>query len=402
MNIVVAGVGYVGLVTGLGLAKLGHNIFFLDVDSVKIKKLSNKEAPFFEPELDNFLEDENIISKCTFTSDYNQLPWVDIDIFMICVQTPISDDGVVDTSYLETVFCEIDKFLKPETVVCIKSTIHPDALESIFNSSDLPRERIVFNPEFLREGSAFLNFFEPDRIVIGSNNEKNAKTVASLYEKIESEILYTDPVSSQLIKYLSNTYLPLRLSFVNEASQITKSMGGNLNQVLYGIGLDKRIGSGYFRPSPGWGGSCFPKDVKEIKNIANSRNLDLPLINNIDISNSNHKSWFADKIIEIKNSNRLDRITLIGAAFKEDTDDLRDSPTLHIYSILKSKNEPVEIYDNTVVLDDKYNQISKIFDNSLFVEMYPLGEKLLNILNSNLNDLSKYYYFRYWEEKLDI
>ena len=197
---------------------------------------------------------------------------------MVCVQTPSLESNQIDTSFVKKVFMSIQNYINDNTVVCIKSTIHPEALEKIVADLSFDHSRIVFNPEFLREGSAFTDFFQPDRIVIGSIDKKNAKKVGLLYKDLDTEILFTDPVSSQLIKYLSNAYLPLRLSFVNEASQIIIAMGGNLKETLKGIGMDTRIGQNYFRPSPGWGGSCFPKDVAEINSIIKSNNLTLPLI----------------------------------------------------------------------------------------------------------------------------
>ena len=166
MNIVIIGVGYVGLVTGLGLAKLNHTIQFLDTDFQKIDKLKNKISPFYEPELENYLNDNEIMSRSSFESEYNEINWDDADIVMICVQTPSSENNEVDTSYLVRVFESIAEFVDEKTVVCIKSTIHPEAINSTIDSSKFSYDQIVFNPEFLREGSAFQDFFNPDRIVI--------------------------------------------------------------------------------------------------------------------------------------------------------------------------------------------------------------------------------------------
>ena len=255
MKIVIAGVGYVGLVTGLGLAKLDNKIQFLDIDSNKINKLKDKELPFYEPGLKELFVDPDVYDNITFHDSYSKIDWVNLDIFMICVQTPSTTDGSLDTSFMTNVFSELNLHLENNTIVCIKSTIHPTAVNSFLESSDIKSERIVFNPEFLREGSAIDDFFNPDRIVIGSDDLDNAQKIATIYENFSSEILFTDPISSQLIKYLANTYLPLRLSFANEASQLVSTMGGTLRDVLKGIGLDTRIGQNYFcllytSPSP--------------------------------------------------------------------------------------------------------------------------------------------------------
>ena len=210
---------------------------------------------------------------------------------------------------------------------------------------------------------------------------------------MESEIIFTDPISSQLIKYLSNAYLPLRLSFVNEASRLIDSLNANQLDVLKGVGLDSRIGGQYFRPSPGWGGSCFPKDVLEIQQIAKENNLDLPVIQSISNSNREHLLWFSKKLIEILKINNLQKIILLGAAFKENTDDTRYSPTFEIYNILKKDIENVEIYDENLTLDNKYNQISSFEENALYVEMYPMGDKVEN----QVVELSNIVYFRFWD-----
>ncbi len=397
MNIVVIGVGYVGLVSGLGLAKLKHNIQFLDIDELKIDSLKKHQPPFFEPELSDYLNNKEILCNISFSSEYKNIAWDNVDIVMVCVQTPSLENNQIDTSFVSKVFKSLENYVNDNTVVCIKSTIHPEALEKIFADSSFDDSRIVFNPEFLREGSAFTDFFQPDRIVIGSTNKENADKVGSLYEELDTEILYTDPISSQLIKYLSNAYLPLRLSFVNEASQIISVMGGNLQETLKGIGLDTRIGQNYFRPSPGWGGSCFPKDVAEINSIIKSHNLISPLISNINKSNSNHQEWFADYLINLKNEKIFENIFLIGIAFKDNTDDLRHSPTISIYKILDSKSQSVHIFD----LDNfQYNdsEIKQNFlEKSLVVEMYPIGTNLRAKVQEELKAIDEFVYIKFWE-----
>ena len=397
MNIVVIGVGYVGLVTGLGLAKLNHNIQFLDIDITKVDKLKNKIAPFYEPLLDKNLNEPDIADKISFHHEYNNVDWTSVDIIMICVQTPNSSNNDVDATFLTNVFESISEFIDQNKIICIKSTIHPEALDDTLESSKFSPDQIVFNPEFLREGSAFQDFFNPDRIVVGSVDKTNAEKVALLYKDLDTKIIFTDPISSQLIKYLSNAYLPLRLSFVNEASQLIKTLGGNLSETLHGIGLDSRIGTEYFRPSAGWGGSCFPKDVAEINSIINSKNLNTPLISNIIDSNNQHQIWFSDFILEQKKEQKLKHIILIGVAFKENTDDTRYSPTISIYDILNSKGESVKIFDlNTEKFGD-YNIVNQFQDRSLILEMYPLDAESAKVIEDELSKLNQYKYLRFWE-----
>jgi len=393
MNIVVIGVGYVGLVTGLSLVKLGNKVTFLDTDLSKIQMLNQKEPTFDEPELLDYLTNDKTAKNASFCHSYEDIKWEDTDIVLICVQTPVDENGELDSQFIKKVFSSINGVVTNKTTVCIKSTIHPSALQKVLSEIDYNFQDLVFNPEFLREGSAFYDFFNTDRIIIGSENLEKSQIIANLYEELESEIIFTDPISSQLIKYLSNAYLPLRLSFVNEASRLIDSLNANQSDVLKGVGLDSRIGDQYFRPSPGWGGSCFPKDVIEIQQIAKENNLDLPVIQSISNSNREHLLWFSKKLKEIMNINNLQKIILLGAAFKENTDDTRYSPTFEIYNILKKENENVEIYDENMTLDNKYNQIFSFEENALYVEMYPMGNKVEN----QIVGLNNIVYFRFWD-----
>ena len=393
MNIVVIGVGYVGLVTGLSLVKLGNKVTFLDTDLNKIQLLNKKEPTFDEPELLDYLTNDKTAKNASFCHSYEDIKWEDTDIVLICVQTPVDDNGELNSQFIKKVFSSINGLVTNKTTVCIKSTIHPSALQKVLSEINFRYEDLVFNPEFLREGSAFHDFFNTDRIIIGSENLEKSQIIANLYRELESEIIFTDPISSQLIKYLSNAYLPLRLSFVNEASRLIDSLSANQNDVLKGVGLDSRIGDQYFRPSPGWGGSCFPKDVMEIQQIAKENNLDLPVIKSISNSNNKHLLWFSNKLKEIMKINNLQKIILLGAAFKENTDDTRYSPTFEIYNILKKDKQNVTIYDEGLTLDNKYNQILSFEENALYVEMYPMGDKVENEI-VKLNNIK---YFRFWD-----
>lgn len=397
MNIVIIGVGYVGLVSGLAFAKTDNNVQFLDLDVSKIDDLKKKKAPFFEPLLEEYLNDEKINQSVSFHSEYDDVDWDTAEIIMVCVQTPTTIENKIDSSFLNNVFKSLSELTNDQSIICIKSTIHPEAIQEILDNSSLNNEDIVFNPEFLREGQAFNDFFNPDRVVIGAVNKRNAERVAELYKNLNTELILTDPISSQLIKYLSNAYLPLRLSFVNEASQIIKKLGGNLSQTLLGIGLDSRIGNNYFRPSPGWGGSCFPKDVTEINSIIKANNLTTPLISNINESNKQHQNWFSNYLIKQIQEKNLDSICLIGLAFKEDTDDTRNSPTISIYENLKLLKKNVYIYDFSNTEDDSFDIRQSFAENSLIVEMYPLSDENQTKITKEINKLENYDYLKFWE-----
>ena len=395
MQLVIVGVGYVGLITGLSFAKIGYKVSFIDTDKDKINDLNHYRPPFIEPELEDYLLNSKVQQNIQFFDNYNDIKWDVIDAVIICVQTPTTEEGEVDTMYISSVFDNIKNLIDNDFIICIKSTIHPLALEKVFKDSSIHYEDVVFNPEFLREGSAFDDFFHTDRVIVGSLNNDNMKKIGELYSSINTEIIYTDPISSQLIKYLSNAYLPLRLSFVNEASRIIDVLEANQEDVLKGIGLDSRIGLDYFRPSPGWGGSCFPKDVQEIQTLAKNQNLNLPLVQSIINSNDVHISWFSDKLVDMLRANDLQKVCLIGASFKENTDDVRHSPTFVIYKKLQELGIIVEIYDKFVSLDFVSNDINSLKDDSLIVEMFPLGDSY-NELQDKIKELKHTVYYRFW------
>ena len=396
MNIVVIGVGYVGLITGLSLAKLGHKITFLDIDSSKISNLSNGTPTFSEPNLDSYLNNEEIKKSTQFFDKYESIDWNNIDVVLICVQTPIDDSGDLNSSFIKNVFSSLESNISDKSVVCVKSTIHPAAIDDVFKDLSLNYDDLVFNPEFLREGSAFEDFFQTDRIILGSNNKQNSELIAKIYDGVDTEILFMDPISSQLVKYLSNAYLPMRLSFVNEASRLIDVLNANQKDVLNGVGLDSRIGQEYFRPSPGWGGSCFPKDVKELQSLSHLSNLNLSLINAINNSNSEHIDWFSNKIKDLLLHNQLKKVILLGASFKENTDDIRYSPSIKIYSKLIEYEIDVSIYDENFIFPKDIKQTTSIIDNSLIVEMYP-QEETYNKLKKQIQSMNNLIYFRFWE-----
>ena len=395
MNIVIIGTGYVGLVTGVGLASLGNKVTFIDLDTDKISKLNNKKLPFYEPGLDKYFEDEQVFERMHFASNYSDVNWEDEEIVFVCVQTPNNlDTNSVDTKFLESAITEVSNVNNKNLVITIKSTIPPYEIEKICNKVGLDVDSLTFNPEFLREGTAVEDFFNPDRIVIGGNDSSKVKKLEDLYSDFKAEIIITDPISSQLIKYLANTYLPLRLSFVNEAARLVNSSGGNLDDVLKGVGMDTRIGQHYFRPSPAWGGSCFPKDVVEVNNFYDPNEVNVPLIANIIESNKIQTKWTANMLKSIYAEKNLSGIVLVGAAFKEDTDDLRNSPTLDIYSELIEENFNTKIYDDLIKSEDylSLKDFENIDSPHLIAIMYPVKEKLMSKINDIVSRTNSFLY----------
>ena len=395
MNLVVIGTGYVGLVTGVGFASLGNTVDFIDLDEKKVSKLSNKQVPFYEPGLEEHFQNNETFSRMSFTSSYEEIDWELTDVAFICVQTPNNlETNSVDTRFLESAITEINSLNNSKLVVTVKSTIPPYEIEKVCNKVGMDKNEITFNPEFLREGTAIEDFFKPDRIVIGGNDPKKLSVLKELYSSFDAELIETDPISSQLIKYLANTYLPLRLSFVNEAARLIDYSKGNQQDVLKGVGLDSRIGSHYFRPSPAWGGSCFPKDLIEVNNFYKEGEVTLPLISNIVESNDIQTKWTVNKLTSILSNENINSVLLIGAAFKEDTDDLRNSPTLDIYKMLIQKDVKTFIYDEMVELAE-YNSVDNlddISDKTLVVLMYPIKKKLMEKIETILTGTNSILY----------
>ena len=395
MNLVVIGTGYVGLVTGVGFASLGHSVSFIDLDENKVLKLKDKQVPFYEPGLEEHFQNNKTFSRMSFTSSYEEIKWEETDVAFICVQTPNNlETNSVDTRFLESSITEINNLNNRKLVVTVKSTIPPYEIEKVCNKVGMDKNKITFNPEFLREGTAIEDFFQPDRIVIGGNDPEKLLVLRELYKDFDAELIETDPISSQLIKYLANTYLPLRLSFVNEAARLIDYSNGNQEDVLKGVGLDSRIGSHYFRPSPAWGGSCFPKDLIEVNNFYKEGEVTLPLISNIIESNDIQTKWTVDKLTSILSNENIKSVLLIGAAFKEDTDDLRNSPTLDIYKMLLQKDVNTNIYDEMVELAE-YNSVDNLDDISektLVVLMYPIKKTLMERVETILSDTNSILY----------
>jgi|TARA_B100002052_G_scaffold46718_1_gene39571 UDPglucose 6-dehydrogenase len=374
MNISIIGAGYVGLITGVGFAKLGNKVSIVDLNHDLIQKLNNNQMPFYEPDLEDYIKNPEVAENIFFYSDYESSIDKNTDMVFVCVQTPTDfESGKTDTTYLKNVLVKLNNFNNYEFTICIKSTVNSKLIKNICKEINLEYEKIIFNPEFLREGSALFDFFNPDRIVIGGSDINSLDKCLKLYDSFECEKIITDSISSQIIKYLSNTYLAMRLSFVNETFKLVSEFGGNPNQILNAIGKDNRIGNHYFRPSPGWGGSCFPKDVKEVSNFLQN-DYQSPLISKIIESNELHMDWFADYLLRSLKDKNLSNIILIGAPFKENTDDMRESPTLKIYDRLANKFQNTFILDLKVKLASDYKLIESIEDleeDTLYVEMFP-------------------------------
>src|SRR5215207_167528 len=258
-RIAIVGTGYVGLTTGACFAHLGHEVVCADVDADKIDRLSRGEIPIVEHGLDRLVEEGLRSGRLRFVVGAAQAV-VDCDIAFLCVPTPQGDDGSADLSYIEQAAREIAAALPYESVVVNKSTVPVGSARVVERVLDRPDVKVVSNPEFLREGSAVQDFLKPDRIVVGSTDQAAAIKVSSLYLGVAAPVIVTDPASAETIKYAANAFLATKLSFVNAVAAICEGVGADVNDVVLGLGYDKRIGHDFLKPGPGWGGSCFDGD----------------------------------------------------------------------------------------------------------------------------------------------
>lgn len=353
-RIAVVGLGYVGLTTAVGMAKLGHKVLGFDIDSPKVSMLSVGKSPIFEEGLEKELGIKIKSQNLTFTNQLAQVANFEPEFIFVCVGTPQDETGAADLSILNSVSVQISAIAPPESILVVKSTVPVGTGQIIVDSIDRNDIFVASNPEFLREGTAIRDFMEPDRIVVGSNSPEVAKRVLALYEAIDSPKLETSLESSELIKYASNAYLAMRLSFVNDIAALSEKTNAHVEHVLRGMGLDKRIGTSFLKPGPGWGGSCFPKDTRALVSIAQSAGSPLPLIEAAISSNRAALGRAVETITELAAGDLSNKVVAVwGVAFKANTDDVRGSPALEIINALLMRGAIVNSYDPVAVAPDQ-------------------------------------------------
>jgi UDPglucose 6-dehydrogenase len=351
-NISLFGTGYVGLVTALGLVELGHEVTAVDIDLNRIKDLKKGYLPFYEPGLKKILKKALTAGKIHFTDD-GELAANSNDVIFIAVGTPAKEDGRVELSYIRKVFDTVMENLLSSKTIVIKSTVPPGTTESLIEQYSLELEEtkshIVFFPEFLREGSALHDFFHPDRLVIGSDSDKAAKVITEiLYPLISSgefPVLKCSPVSAEMIKYSSNIMLAARIALINELAELSESVGGDIRDIAAGIGSDSRIGAGFLKSGPGFGGSCFGKDLSGLYNAGRYRGVELGLVREILNSNEKQKLRPALKAEQALHTLRGKKIAVLGLSFKADTDDVRGSAAFEVIDYLLRKGAQVKAHD---------------------------------------------------------
>lgn len=345
MQVAVIGAGYVGLVTGAGLAYLGHTVRLGERDPEKLETLAAGKVPFFEVGLDRLLE-EGIENKLlSFHSD-NKEAAEGARVVFIALPTPPDEDGSADTSYIEGALDELGPLLVPGTVVVLKSTVPVGSVARFQARLDGfgVEATVISNPEFLREGSAVGDFLHPDRIVIGTRSQEAAEVMMELYQSLQAPVVVTDPPSSEMIKYASNAYLATRITFANAIANLCESVGADVKDVLLGMGYDRRVGFHFLNPGPGYGGSCFPKDTRALVAIAEEAGYDFSLLKGVIEVNELQRQRVVDKV---KAAIDLDGATvgLWGLAFKAGTDDIRESPAVFLAEELMAGGATVQAFD---------------------------------------------------------
>jgi UDPglucose 6-dehydrogenase len=343
--IAVVGTGYVGLSTGVGLADLGHEVTCVDIDANKISILNSGRTPIAEAGMDDAIG-RNLASKNISFSVDVQGSVRTADFVFLCLPTPQADDGSADMSFIFSACQSISSSLKKNAVLVNKSTVpvgSASLVKSLLQRDDIS---VVSNPEFLRQGTALHDFLNPSRVVIGSDDQYAAEKVAELYSKVKAPILKMNAASAEALKYAANSFLATKLTFVNAIADICELVGADIFDVVEGLGLDSRIGSQFLNPGPGWGGSCFPKDTRALVKIAEENGYDFALLRGVIQTNDGHYERVAQRIIDSCDG-VVDNKTLAvwGLTFKAHTDDLRDSPSIAILTILNNQGMSVKAYD---------------------------------------------------------
>ena len=347
-KIAVIGTGYVGLTTGACLAHLGHSVICADIDPVKIANLHAGIIPIVELGLTELVAEGMASGRLSFVVG-SAAAAKDCDIAFLCVPTPQGDDGSADLSYVQIAAEQISSILPFEAIVVNKSTVPVGSTKVVEKALKRPDVKVVSNPEFLREGSAVQDFLKPDRVVVGSDDQAAAMKVASLYDGLSTRIIITDPASAETIKYAANAFLATKLSFINAVAAICEGVGADINDVVVGMGSDRRIGESFLRPGPGWGGSCFPKDSRALIKIAEDADYNFDLLRGVIKVNDQQFDRIVQKVTNAIGGSVAGRqIAVWGLTFKAGTDDLRDSPSLEIVSRLLAAGAIVTGYDPTV------------------------------------------------------
>lgn len=352
MKVVMIGAGYVGLTTGACLAELGHSVTCVDTDAARIEALVAGATPIYEPGLDSLISKNRNAGKLEFSAD-TKGPASRADAIFLAVGTPAGVNGDIDLSYIETSARQIAPVMKANTVVVVKSTVVVGTcrrLREVIAEKRLGLDfSLASNPEFLREGSAIEDFLHPDRIVIGADDRRAAALLEALYAPLAQghvPVIITNTANAELIKYASNAFLALKIGFINDVADLCEQVGGEIDDVARGMGLDRRIGMSFLSPGPGFGGSCFPKDTRAFVATGRKHRARQSLVETLVAKNETRKNNLARRVVtELGDRTRGARVTVLGLAFKANTDDVRESAALTIIPLLQEAGLSVSAHD---------------------------------------------------------
>jgi len=356
-KIAVIGAGHVGLVTAACFAKLGNKVICVDNNRKKIIALKKGIVPFFEPGLEELLKKMVKRKKLSFSFSIAESA-ENSEIIFIAVGTPSKTTGEADLSAVEAVISEVAKAMKGYKLLVEKSTVPVMTGEWLKRTVNLIKKKnvdfdVAANPEFLREGSAILDFLQPERIIVGTESKKAKKLLAELYRPVKAPIIFTDIKSAELIKHASNSFLAAKISYINAVSQICEKVGANVNQVAQGMGYDSRIGRKFLSAGVGYGGSCFPKDVAAFVHLAEENGYNFNLLKAVQKINEEQIDFVFKKIKKMLWTLRNKRIGILGLSFKPDTDDIREAPSLKIVEKLLSEGAILQVYDPKAMKETK-------------------------------------------------
>ncbi|RVU60851.1 UDP-glucose 6-dehydrogenase [Bacillus thuringiensis] len=349
MKIAIFGTGYVGLVTGVCLSDIGHKITCIDIDKKKVEKMKDGISPIYEPGLDKLMQKNIKAGRLSFTTEYSEV-LKNVDLIYIAVGTPQKDDGSANLQYIEQVALEIAGSIEKDMIIVTKSTVPVGTNDYL---KDLILRHLKFdvkinmvsNPEFLREGSAIQDSFHGDRIVIGADSEEIANIVQEVNKPFRIPIFKTTIRSAELIKYASNAFLATKISFINEISNICEKVNANVDDVAYGMGLDKRIGTQFLKAGIGYGGSCFPKDTHALVQIAGNVDYEFELLKSVIYVNNKQRSLLVQKAKKKLGNLAGQQVAMLGLAFKPNTDDIREAASIVIAQELVAMGAVIKAYD---------------------------------------------------------
>ncbi|MFQ3316067.1 MAG: UDPglucose 6-dehydrogenase [Candidatus Poriferisodalaceae bacterium] len=347
-QITIIGTGYVGLTTGACLAYLGHQVVCIDTNVEKIAELNSGICPIYEKGLPDLLAKGLETERLSF-SDTADTKLLQNEFIFLCLPTPQAEDGRAELSAIYEVAESLKSFLSSKAIVVNKSTVPVGTCKVI--SQIIGREDIdiVSNPEFLREGSAIEDFLKPDRIIIGANAIEASDRVAELYSNLESPIIQVDWASAETVKYATNSFLAMKVSFVNALAAVCEAVGADIELVAKGLGTDKRIGSKFLQPGPGWGGSCFPKDMQALVRLASDSGYKFELLEAVVDANAQQFKRIAEKVEKaVGKSLEGVHVAVLGLTFKAGTDDIRNSPAIAVSKLLSELGAQLNFYDPLV------------------------------------------------------